>query len=234
MMSRIPWRVWLRRARGLGYGRIGLLFGIVLVLVSLATPVWSISLFRDSANYSTTDFTWTSTTTQSFSGGSLNTITTQPYSSPLFQLHSIANAVSASYVMIAVFAIVLMGVFVLYSIPFGRGLRPLGHLVVSVIVVAVAFLALLYPVAVVPAQAAASLVIGGITGFFGGAPVTAGVNRPAGSVTGALTSATWGAGAGWWLLLAGLILGILGAIVPYLRVMFRPIPPPPAGWRPQP
>jgi hypothetical protein len=227
------WREWPRQIRTLGYDRVVLFVSIVLILVSLATPLWSLSLYHDSATYSATDFTWTGTTTQSFSGGALNTITIQPYGAPLFHLHAIASSISTAYAIVGVYAVVLAAVLVVYARPLGRRLPPLGHLVVSVVVVAVAFLALLFPVVALPSQAASDLGLPALTGFFGSTPVSTAVSRPAGSVVGSLSTATWGAGAGWWLLLAGVILGVLGAVVPYLRTMFRPIPPPPAGWQPR-
>lgn len=229
----LTWRAWPQKIRTLGYERVALSVAIVLILISLATPLWSLSLYHDSATYSTTDFTWTGTTTQSFSGGALNTITIQPYGAPFFHLHAVASTMSAGYAIVAVYALVLASVVVLYLRPLGRRLPPFGHLVVSLVVVAVSFLALLYPVFVLPSQAAGDLVLPTLAGFFGTSPVTSAVNRPAGAVAGSLSTATWGAGAGWWLLLAAVVLGIAGAVVPYLRTMFRPIPPPPVGWQPR-
>lgn len=228
----LGWRTWPGRIRSLGYDRVALSVGIVLVLVSLATPLWSITLFHDSANYSSTDFTWTGTTTSAYTGGVLNTITIQPYGAPTFPLHAVASSISFAYTIVAAYGVVLAFVLVVYSRPLGRRLPPLGHLIVSLVVVVVAFLALLYPTFSLPSQASADLGIPALTGFFGASPITSAVNRPAGSV-GGISTATWGAGSGWWILLAGVVLGILGAVVPYLRMMFRPIPPPPTRWQPR-
>jgi hypothetical protein len=233
MKLNLNWRTWPRTIRSLGYDRVLLFLAIVLVLISLAAPLWSVSLFHDSANYSTTDFTWTGTTTQSFSGGVLNTITIQPYGAPLFPLKALASSISSAYAVMAGYAALLVAVLVIYSRPLGRRLPPLGHLIVSLVVVALAFVALLYPTFALPSQASANLGIPSLTSFFGASPVTSAVNRPAGSVASSLSTATWGAGLGWWFLLVGVVFGILGAVVPYLRMMFRPIPPPPAGWQPR-
>ena len=223
---------WLHRIRGLGLGRVLLLVAILLVLIALATPVWYLTLVRTSAAYSTTDFTWTSTNTNAYDAGTLEHVLIQPYSAPGFNLHSLAAAISASYILFVILAIVLAVVFILYSLPVGRRLSNLGHLMISLVVVVFALLALLYPIVGVPPPAGADLGIPAISGFFGSGAVTGGVNPPDGATGGAAT-ASWGAGLGWWLVLGAVILGLAGAMLPYLRSVSRPSPPPPAEWRPR-
>ena len=223
---------WLHRIRGLGVGRILLLAAIVLLVVSLATPLWSLTLVRTSAAYSTTDFTWTSTNTNAYDAGALEHILIQPYSAPGFDLHSLAGAVSAAYILFVILAVVFAAVFLLYSLAIGGRLSALGRLVLALVVVVVALVALLYPIVGVPPPAATDLGIPAITGFFGSGAVSGGMNPPDGATSGAV-SASWGAGLSWWLVLVAVILGVAGAVLPYLRPMPRPAGPLPETWNPK-
>ena len=223
---------WVHRIRGLGVGRILLLGAIVLLVISLATPLWSLTLTRTPAAYSTTDFTWTSTNTNAYDTGMLEHILIQPYSAPGFDLNSLAGAVSASYVLFAVLTVVFAAVFIVYSLSIGGRLSTLGRLILALVVVVVALVVLLFPIVGVPPPASTDLGIPAISGFFGSGPVPGSMNPPDGATPGAV-SASWGAGLGWGLVLVAVILGVAGAILPYLRSVSRPAGPVPETWSPR-
>src|SRR5438093_13744212 len=75
-----PWRTGITRVLALGPSRIALGLAIVLVLVSLALPFWSLSeaMGRDQNSSS---FAWTTFTTDRYVGGAWDGTVILPFSS---------------------------------------------------------------------------------------------------------------------------------------------------------
>lgn len=210
--------MWARRFWSLGYSRVFLVLAILFAVIALVTPVWSLTQGNPaSGDWSTTNSGWTSRTTDEFDSGALSRTTTEYYNAPGFDDPVLASAVAASYALIAVYLVVLAVVAVLFSTAWAKTMAPLLLMIVSIVVVLAALLALFYPLAAVPPAAAADLNNPAITGFWGSssAPLR-----------------TWGAGLSWWLLLISVVLGCLGAGLPYLRSMRAAPMPQPRSWQP--
>src|SRR6266571_5233493 len=148
-----PLRAWARRVWGLGPSRLALGLAILLALLALALPVWS------------------------------------------------------------------LGVFTVFSLKIGRTMPTLGLLLTSLLVVGVGLLAIFYPIFAIPGAATTDLGTFTVSGFWG--------NTNTGP-----TQVSWGAGLGWWLVLISVVLGIVGASLPYLKSIRMMTPPPPEDWTP--
>jgi hypothetical protein len=118
--------------------------------------------------------------------------------------------------LIVVMVVVLIAAFALISSWFSLQLHGLSLLILGLIVVVFALVALFYPVLTMPSAAVTDGMDPAINGFWG-------------SVAGL----SWGAGLGWWLLLIGVLFGILGGIWPFLKSMREPMvrAPPPREWQ---
>ncbi len=213
---------YYKRFMGLGWARVFLILGIVLVLASFVNPLWAYTTPAPApppgSTYTYT-FGWTTVARMRYEGGAWASTLTQSYNAQGFGSHAIANSVSASYLAALVFLIVLIVVVALFSIAWIHQLPELGLLIIALIVAVFALVALLYPVFSVPSTASSDLGNPAITGYWGSTAVD-----------------SWGAGFGWWLLLFGVILGILGGVWPFLTALRMPVarrvpPPPPREWQ---
>jgi len=214
------WRVYYKRFLGLGWARIFLVVGVLFTLLAILNPLWSSTLDRGGGDSTTATYGWTTLTEVTYQGGAWSETRIQSYNARAFDLHAVANSMGASYVFGLIFFIVLIAAIGLFSIEWVHRLPSLGLLIVALFVVAFALIALFYPVLTVPSAAASDLQSPAITGYWGSAP--------AGSDT-----LSWGAGLGWWLLVIGVVFGILGGIWPFLKSMRQPMvrAPPPREWQ---
>lgn len=208
-------RTYYHRFVGLGWSRVLLVLGVLFTLFSLASPVW---FFTDGSGgtYTTDSYSWTTWTSIEFQNGVWRRTTTASYAT-FGPISVFVNALSGSYLLQLVFLIVLIGAVALFSLKWIDHWPTIGLLIVGLIVVVVAFVALLYPVFTVPSAAATDLGEPSITSFWGSA---------AGPIS-------WGAGLGWWFLLIAVLLGIIGGVWPFLKSMRNPVPrpPPPREWQ---
>lgn len=214
-------KTYVNRFLGLGWARVFLVLGVVFVLIALACPIWSVTTDDGGGDYSVATFGWTTLTTVTYGGGVWTDTVIQSYARPNFFAPALASAVGASYLVQVVFLIVLFAAIVLYSLSFAQQLPGLGLLIIGLIVVVFAFVALLYPVFTAPTAASLSPRLGAVSGFWGSAPLGGG------------TTQSWGAAIGWWLLLVGVIFGIVGGVWPFLKSMRQPMvrAPPPREWQ---
>ena len=120
-----------------------------------------------------------------------------------------------------VLLVVLAVVLALFSLEYGRTMPTLSLLVLSLIVLGVALVALFLPIVAIPGAATTDLGTFTINGFWGTA-----------STAGPPTGWSWGPGLGWWILLLAVVLGTVGAVLPYVKSIRSMIPSPPPGWRP--
>lgn len=215
-----PWRTGINRVLSLGPSRIALGLAIVLVLVSLALPFWSLSQ-AIGTDQSISSFSWTTFTTDRYRGGAWDGTEILPYTSTLSPYRAIASVLGTAYLLDLVLLVVLAVVLVLFSIEYGRAMPTLSLLILSLIVLGVALFALFYPIVAVPGAATQDVQIFTIGGFWGSASTAA---PP--------TGWSWGPGLGWWVLLLAVILGTAGAVLPYVKSVRAMIPAPPPGWRP--
>lgn len=205
----------------LGFARVFLILAIVLSLLALATPIWSTQRGTPglTSDWTSTSYSWTSRTIDAYESGSIRTTTIEYYSNPGFPSPGLASSVSASYLAILVFVILLFILVVIFSTKWGRSMPRMGLLVVAVLGVLLGLLALFYPLATVPsAAAAAAPSLSSVSGFWGS--------------TGPAPPLAWGAGLAWYLLLVAVILGIVGAALPYLKHMRGAPETNPRAWRP--
>ena len=119
--------------------------------------------------------------------------------------------------------IVLAVVLALFSLEYGRAMPTLSLLILSLIVLGVALVALFFPIVAIPGAATTDVGTFTINGFWGSA-----------STAGPPTGWSWGPGLGWWILLVAVVLGTVGAVLPYVKSIRAMIPSPPPGWRPSP
>src|SRR3989475_12129196 len=63
-----PWRTWIPRVLALGPSRLAIGLALVVVLVSLALPFWSLSRVAGT-DQDITSFSWTTTTTDRYRSG---------------------------------------------------------------------------------------------------------------------------------------------------------------------
>src|SRR5207245_320864 len=114
-------------------------------------------------------------------------------------------------------------VLALFSLEYGRAMPTLSLLILSLIVLGVALVALFFPIVAIPGAATTDVGTFTINGFWGSA-----------STAGPPTGWSWGPGLGWWILLVAVVLGTVGAVLPYVKSIRAMIPSPPPGWRPSP
>ncbi len=209
---------YYKRFMGLGWARILLVLGAVFVLVALANPMWAYSTPGPAGSTYTYTFGWTTLTRLRYEGGAWAETLIQSYNAQTFNYHAIANSVGGSYLVALVLLILFIIAIAIFSIEWVHRLPELGLLVIALIVAVFALVAAFFPVITVPSTAASDLGNAAITGYWGASGVD-----------------SWGAGLGWWLLLVGVILGIVGALVPFLTALRRPMarmpPPPPREWQ---
>lgn len=214
-------RTYVNRFLGLGWARVFLVIGVVFVLIALACPIWSVTTDDGGGDYSVATFGWTTLTTVSYQGGVWTDTIIQSYTRPNFFAPALASSMGGSYLMLVIFLIVLLAAILLYSLSWIEHLPGIGLLIIGLIVVVFAFVALLYPILTAPPAAALSPRLGAVNGFWGSADLGGG------------TTQTWGAALGWWLLLIGVIFGIVGGVWPFLKSMRQPMvrAPPPREWQ---
>ncbi len=209
--------MYYRRFLGLGWSRVLLVLGVLFTLFALASPIWSMT-DGTGGTYSTAAFGWTTVTVTIFHNGVWTETRIQSYSPNAFDAPALANAIGGAYLMEVILLIVLVVAIAVYSLKWVTQMREIGLLLIGLIIVIVGLVALLYAVFTVPSAAASDLGTPAITAFWGSAaPVS------------------WGAGLGWWFLLVGVILGIVGAVWPFLQALGSPVarvpPPPPREWQ---
>ncbi len=215
-----PWRTWVHRVTALGPSRLALALAILLVLVSLALPFWSLGQ-TSGTDQGISSFSWTTVTTDRYRAGVWDGTTILPYTSSQFTYRSVASVLGTAYLLDVVLLVVLAVVFALFSIGYAGKMPTLSLLAVSLIVLGVALVALFYPIVAIPAAATTDVGTFTIGGFWGSVSVPA-----------PRADWAWGPGLGWWLLFLAVVLGIVGAAWPYLKSIRSMAPPAPQAWRP--
>ncbi len=213
-----PLRAWAKRLWSLGPSRLALGLAILLALLGLALPVWSLSRFTGNTQDIST-FSWTRMATDRFQSGEWTGTTIIPYSSSAFP--TVAGVLGLSYAIDVAFLLLAVVVFAMFSLKIGRTMPTLGLLVTSLLVVGVGLLAIFYPTLAIPGAATTDPGTGTFTvsGFWG-------------STNTGPTQVSWGAGLGWWLVLISVVSGSVGAAIPYLKSIRAMVPPPPEDWQP--
>src|SRR2546425_1215145 len=126
-----PWRAWAARVIALKPPRLALGLAIVLVLVSLALPLWSLGRVAGSEQ-DIGSFSWTAITTTTYISGVWDRTTILPYTSsqspfpspfpppstPAFR--AVGSALATAYLLNVVLLVVLAIVFGLFSIGYSR------------------------------------------------------------------------------------------------------------------
>ncbi len=209
-------RTWVQRAMRLGPARLALGLSILLALLGLALPVWSLGTFTGNTQDIST-FSWTTVATDRFQSGGWTRTTILPYGSSAFP--TIAGVLGFAYAIDLAFLLLAIVVFAMFSLKIGRGMSTLGLLVTSLLVVGVGLLAIFYPIVAIPGAATTDLGTFTVNGFWGITNIGP-------------TQVSWGAGLGWWLVLISVVLGIVGAALPYLKSIRAMVPPPPEDWQP--
>jgi hypothetical protein len=173
-------------------------------------------------------FSWTTITTTTYVGGVWDRTTILPYTSPSpfpgapsLAFRGVGSTLGTAYLLDAVLLVVFAVVFALFSIGYSRTMPTLSFLIVSLIVLGVALVALFYPILVVPIAANTDVGLFNISGFWG-----------AQGTSGPSAVWSWGPGLGWWVLLAAVVLGTVGAVLPYVKSIRAMVPPAPEDWRP--
>jgi len=189
---------------------------ILLALLGLALPVWSMAAFTGNTQDIST-FSWTKMATDRFQSGEWTRTTIIPYSSSAFP--TVAGVLGLSYAIDVAFLLLAPVVFAMFSLKIGRTMPTLGLLVTSLLVVGVGLLAIFYPILAIPGAATTDVVTFTVNGFWG-------------STNTGPTQVSWGAGLGWWLVLISVVLGIVGASLPFLKSIRMMTPPPPEDWTP--
>ncbi len=225
MSPAAPWRAWAQRVIGLGPSRLALGLAILLVVVSLALPFWALGRVTGT-DQNISSFSWAAVTTDTYRGGIWDGTTILPYASsqPVLaglSFRGVGSVLGTAYLLDVVLLVVLAVVFVLFSMGYSRTMPTLSLLIVTLIVLGVALVALFYPVVAIPGAATTDVGIFTISGFWG----SQGTSGPA-----AVWS--WGPGLGWWVLLVAVVLGTVGAVIPYVKSIRAMVPPAPEGWRP--
>src|SRR5207244_2295237 len=116
-----PWRTGINRVLALGPSRIALGLAIVLVLVSLALPFWSLSR-AIGTDQDISSFSWTTFTTDTYRGGAWDGTVILPYTSTLSPYREVASVLATAYVLDLVLLVVLAGVAgsVVAILPYGK------------------------------------------------------------------------------------------------------------------
>ncbi len=211
-----PLRAWARRIWGLGPSRLALGLAILLALLGLALPVWSMAAFTGNTQ-DISAFSWTRIATDRFQSGEWTRTTIIPYGSNAFP--TVAGVLGLSYAIDVAFLLLAAVVFAMFSLKVGRTMPTLGLLVTSLLVVGVGLLAIFYPILAIPGAATTDLVTFTVSGFWG-------------STNTGPTQVSWGAGLGWWLVLISVVSGSVGSALPYLKSIRAMVPPPPEDWQP--
>src|SRR2546427_419935 len=101
-----PWRTGITRVLALGPSRIALGLAIVLVLVSLALPFWSLSEAMGT-DQNISSFSWTTFTTDRYVGGAWDGTVILPYTSTVSPYRAVASVLGTAYLLDLVFLVVL-------------------------------------------------------------------------------------------------------------------------------
>src|SRR6266568_4885198 len=125
-----PWRTGITRVLALGPSRIALGLAIVLVLVSLALPFWSLSEAMGT-DQNISSFSWTTFTTDRYVGGVWDGTVILPYTSTALPYRAVASALGTAYLLDLVFLVVLAVVLALFSMEYGRAMPTLSLLVLG-------------------------------------------------------------------------------------------------------
>ena len=184
---------------------------ILFVLLSLALPFWSISR-TSGAVQDIQSFSWVSLTTEQYTRGAWSVTTIVPYSFPSFPYPDTAGVAGNVYVLTIVLLVVLAMVLALFRFEFSRKMPTMNLLILSLVVLGVALFALFYPIVAIPGAATTDVGTFTIGGFWGTAQPSPGVTW------------SWGPGLGWWLLLVGVVAGVSGAVLPYLKSLRSMVP----------
>jgi len=198
--------------------RLALGLGILFVLVSLAQPFWSISRL-EGTDRETASFAWTTFSMERYESGVWSETTVLPYAFAQFLFPHVAGVAGNAYVLEGVFLLVLVAILGLFLLGYSHKLPTFSLLIVSLIVLASALFALFYPIVAIPAAATTDLGTLTVGGFWGSAPQGS-------------AERSWGPGLGWWLLLVGVVLGLVGTVLPYLRSIRRMAPSSSVATRP--
>ena len=148
-----PWRTGINRVLSLGPSRIALGLAVVLVLVSLALPFWSLSQAVGTDQVTISSFSWTTFTTDRYRGGAWDGTEILPYTSTVSPYRAVASVLGTAYLLDLVLLVVLAVVLALFSIEYGRAMPTLSLLILSLIVLGVALFALFYPIVAIPGAA---------------------------------------------------------------------------------
>jgi len=184
---------------------------ILFTLVSLVQPFWSFSR-TVGVNHDIGSFGWVTFTADHYSGGVWSLTTILPYSSPAFSYSETARVAGNAYVLEVVYLVVLGLTLGLFRFEFSRKMPPANLLILSLVVLGVALFALFYPIVAIPGAATTDIGTFTVGGFWGSAEPSPGVTW------------SWGPGLGWWLLLVGVVLGVGGAVLPYLKSLRAMVP----------
>lgn len=217
---RMRWRARLVPFLAFGPSRLALLVGIFFVLLSLFLPFWTLSE-QTGTRQEIYSFSWNTFATDRFDDGSWSGTTILPYRVPGLPYPTVAVVASNVYVLQVVYLLILLAILGMFQLGFSRSLPTLSLLFLSLIVLTGALFSLFYPLVGIPAAATTDARFFAVSGFWGTA------------LEGG-TSWSWGAGLGWWTLLVGVILGILGAVLPYLKSLRAMALSPPVAIPPSP
>src|SRR6058998_3611260 len=149
-----PWRTWINRVLALGPSRLAIGLALVVVLVSLALPFWSLGRVAGT-DQDIISFSWTTTTTDRYRGGAWDGTSILPYASsqPVLAgltFRAVGSALGTAYLLDLVLFVVLAVVLALFSMEYGRTMPTLSLLIVSLIVLGVSLIALFYPIVAIP------------------------------------------------------------------------------------
>src|SRR6266702_3029880 len=112
-----PLRAWARRIWGLGPSRLALGLAILLALLGLALPVWSMAAFTGNTQ-DISAFSWTRIATDRFQSGEWTRTTIIPYGSNAFP--TVAGVLGLSYAIDVAFLLLAAVVFAMFSLKVGR------------------------------------------------------------------------------------------------------------------
>jgi hypothetical protein len=197
------WKRRLLRLWAIGPSRLALVLGILFVLLSLVLPFWTLAE-RTSSRLDIHAFSWRTFTTDRFEDGSWTETTISPYTSGGFSYPTVAGVAGNVYTLSVVYLAILVVMMALSQMGFSRTLPTLSLLFISLIVLTGALFALFYPLVAIPIAATTDARFFPIGGFWG-------------TFLDSGTAWSWGPGLGWWFLLIGVVSGIVGVVLPYLK-----------------